>query len=474
MIVFPVALDKDRSEVRAHSIKHSLEHVVMFPGKHRTPVLRHEDQVHAQRGNHCPAAPVVHIVIHRPNMLCSRVHLRYRYRAYPSPGQQQMLARTFGCARVVFNDALRARQDAYAAGQKLGDTDVQRQVVTVAKTTPEREWLAEVASVVLVQACQDARRAYRNWFDSLSGKRQGRRVGRPRFRSRKDNGQSVRLTRNGFGVTAKGVRVAKVGDVRLRWSRPLPSVPSSVSIIREADGRYYASFVVQVQDTPLPVSSNDVGVDLGLTSLAVLSTGEVIANPRHLRNRQRKLAKAQRRLARKQKGANNRRKAARVVAVHHRKVRQARLDAHHKLAARLIRENQAVYVEDLAVSGLARTRLAKSVHDAGWSMFVRLLVEKAGMYGRRVVKVSRWFPSSQLCSACGHSSGAKPLDVRVWTCMVCGTVHDRDVNAARNILVEGRKVAAGQADTVNACGGDVRQGHVPAVACEAGTRLGAA
>src|SRR5665213_982468 len=151
-----------------------------------------------------------------------RVLARYRYRAYPTPGQAAMLARTFGCARVVFNDALRARQDAHTSGEKISDTEVQRRVVTLAKTTPAREWLGEVASVALVQACQDARRAYRNWFDSLSGKRKGRKVGHPRFRSRKDNRQSIRLTRNGFGVTDGGVRVAKIGDVRLEWSRVLP------------------------------------------------------------------------------------------------------------------------------------------------------------------------------------------------------------------------------------------------------------
>jgi len=217
---------------------------------------------------------------------------RYRYRAYPTPDQQNMLARTFGCARVVFNDALRTRDEAYTAGEKISDTEVQRQVITLAKTTPEREWLTEVASVALVQACQDARRAYRNWFDSLSGKRKGRKVGHPRFRSRKDNRQSIRFARNGFGVTAKGVRVAKVGNVRLEWSQDLPSVPSSVTVIREADGRYYASFVVEVQDTPLPVITTDVGVDLGLTSLAVLSTGEVIGNPRYLRRKARALARA--------------------------------------------------------------------------------------------------------------------------------------------------------------------------------------
>jgi putative transposase len=403
-----------------------------------------------------------------------RVLVRYRYRAYPTPGQAVLLARTFGCARVVFNDALRVRQDAYAAGEKISDTQVQRQVVTLAKTTPQRQWLGEVASVALVQACQDARRGYRNWFDSLSGARKGRRVGHPRFRSRKDNRQSIRLTRNGFRITIAGVRVAKVGDVRLVWSRVLPSVPSSVTVIKEADGRYYASFVVEVADTPLPQSASDVGIDLGLTSLAVLSTGEVIENPRYLRRKARALARAQKSLARKTKGSNRRAKAVRRVAVQHRKVRDTRLDAHHKLAHRIVGDNQAIYVEDLAVSGLARTRLAKSVHDAGWSKLVRLLQEKALRCHRTVVKVSRWFPSSQMCSACGVNSGKKPLEVRSWTCTECGITHDRDLNAARNILVEGRKVAAGLAETQNARGGGIRLGLIPAAACETRTHQGAA
>src|ERR1035437_7893863 len=165
-------------------------------------------------------------------------------RAYPTPGQAAMLARTFGWARVVFNDALRTRQDAHTAGEKISDIEVQRRVVTLAKTTAAREWVGEVASVALVQACRDARRAYRNWFDSRSGKRKGRKVGHPRFRSRKDNRASIRLTRNGLRVTPAGVRVAKVGDLRLAWSRALPCVPSSVTVIREGGGRYSASFVV--------------------------------------------------------------------------------------------------------------------------------------------------------------------------------------------------------------------------------------
>ncbi|MDQ2874956.1 MAG: transposase [Actinomycetota bacterium] len=403
--------------------------------------------------------------------------VRYRYRAYPDAAQAQMLARTFGCARVVFNDALRVREEARAAGEKISGSEVQRRAVTLAECAPEREWLGEVASAALVQACQDARRAYRNWFDSLSGKRKGRRVGHPRFRSRKDRRPSVRLTRNGFSQHGDKLYVPKVGDIRVRWSRPLPSVPSSVTVIREADGRYYASFVVQVPVTPLPATSADVGLDLGLSVLAATSDGSLIANPRHLRARARRLARAQRAqraLCRKKKGSASRSKARVRVAVQHRKVRAARADYLHKTALRLIRDNQAVYVEDLAVSGLARTRLAKSVHDAGWATLVRLLEEKAESHGRIVVKVGRWFPSSQVCSACGANDGPKPLHVRTWSCAACGALHDRDVNAARNILTEGRKVAAGLAETQNACEGQVRPGAIPAPARETGTRRSAA
>lgn len=348
---------------------------------------------------------------------------------------------------MVFNDALRARQVAYQAGLKLSDTDVQKLVVTEAKRTPERQWLGEVASVVLVQASQDARRAYRNWFDSMSGKRKGRKVGAPRFRSRKDNRQAIRLTRNGFSIRAnRKLYVAKVGELKVAWSRDLPSEPSSVTIIKDAAGRYFASFVVETSDEPLPESQFEVGIDLGLTSFAVCSDGRVIDSPKFLRRAERKLRKAQQDLSRKQKGSKNRTKARVRVAKAHARVADSRKDWAHKLSTTLIRENQAIYVEDLCVTGLARTRLAKSVHDAGWGMFVRMVEEKAARYGRTVVKVDRFFPSSQLCSVCGAKDGPKPLSVREWTCRGCGAVHDRDLNAAKNILAEGRS------ERLNACG----------------------
>ncbi len=201
------------------------------------------------------------------------------------------LARIFGCARVVYNDSLRLREQSHAAGVKISDSEVQRRVITLAKLTPEREWLAEVPSVALVQACNDARRAYRNWFDSLARRRKGRKVGHPVFR-RKHGKQSVRLTRNGFSLRGPRLYVAKVGQIRLRWSRPLPSAPSSVTVIREPDGRYYASFVVDRPATPLPPCAREVGVDLGLNRLAVTSDGQVIPSPQFLRAKQRHLAKA--------------------------------------------------------------------------------------------------------------------------------------------------------------------------------------
>jgi len=385
------------------------------------------------------------------------VLVRYRYRVYPSPGQRQRLARVFGCARVVYNDCLRLREESHTAGVKISDTDVQRRVITLAKLTPGRQWLAQAPSVALVQACNDARRAYRNYFDSLSGHRKGRRVGHPVFR-RKRGRQSIRLTRNGFCLRGPRLYISKVGEIKVRWSRPLTSPPSSVTVIREPDGRYYASFVVQRHPAPLPASDREVGIDVGLDRLMVTSGGEVIANPRFLQAKQRRLANAQRGVSRKRKGSANRAKARHRVAVLHRKVREARRDHAHKTALRLIRDNQTLYAEDLA----------KSIHDAGWGQLLRLLAEKAEYYGRGFHRVGRFVPTSQTCSECGAIDGPKSLGVRAWSCDACGAVHDRDVNAARNIL------AAGRAESLNACGGNVRPSLAMAVPGEAGTHRGAA
>lgn len=381
------------------------------------------------------------------------MQLRYNFRLYPTAGQRKELAKAFGCARVVFNGGLRARQEAHAAGLPyIKDADLQKQVITAAKRIPERAWLAEVSSVVLVQALADLHAAYRNFFASVTGKRKGPKVAAPRFRSRKDNRHTIRLTRNGFSIRPNGrLYVAKVGEIPVRWSRRLPSDPSSVTIVKDAAGRYFASFVVQTDPSEiLPETTPEIGIDLGLTHFAVLSDGRKVSSPKFLRRAERKLRKAQQALSRKQKGSNNRKKAVAKVARLHARVADTRRDHHHKLSTTLIRENQAVYVEDLTVKGLARTRLAKSVHDAGWAQFISMLEYKAARYGRIFGKVDRWLPSSQTCSACFVIDGPKPLHVREWTCEGCQTTHDRDMNAARIVL------AAGRADRENACGETVR------------------
>ena len=392
------------------------------------------------------------------------MQLRYNYRLYPTPGQRTALAKAFGCARVVFNDALRARQEAFAAGLPyITDAELSARL-TVAKAAPERAWLGEVSSVVLQQALADLNAAFRNFFASAKNKCKGPKVRQPRFRSRKDCRQAIRFTRNArFSVTPGGeLRLPKIGDVRVRWSRALPSEPSSVAVIKDSAGRYFASFVVQSEPDTLPETEPVIGIDLGLTHFAVLSDGRKTASPRFLRRAEKKLKRAQKALSRKKKGSQNRDKARVKVARAHARVADARREFHHQLSTALIRENQAVAVEDLAVTGLARTRMAKSVYDAGWSAFVHMLEYKARLYGREFYRIGRFEPTSRMCSACGVKDGPKPLHIRTWRCQGCGAWLDRDINAAVNVAR-----AAGLA--VTACGAQVRPGAVPAQRSEAGT-----
>nr|BFE68798.1 hypothetical protein GCM10020092_020990 [Actinoplanes digitatis] len=247
------------------------------------------------------------------------------------------------------------------------------------------------------------------------------------------------------------------------WSRPLPSDPSSITVVKDAAGRYFASFVVTTaEDRRLPPVGSQVGIDLGLTHFAVLSDGTKVAAPKFLRRAARKLKRLQQALSRKQRGSNNRKKAVVKVARAHARVADSRRDWQHKLSTRIIRENQAVYVEDLCVAGLGRTRLAKSVHDAGWADFIGMLEYKAARYGRTFGRLDRFFPSTRMCSQCGRINEKMAIKVRSWDCP-CGASHDRDVNAALNVL------AAGQADNSNGCGAQVRPGPVPARRGEAVT-----
>jgi putative transposase len=397
------------------------------------------------------------------------MQLRYSFRLYPDSGQRTALAKAFGCARVVFNDAVRTREDARKAGEAFPTAgELSKKLITEAKQTAGRSWLGEVSAVVLQQSLRDVEAAYRNFFASLKGERRGPKAGAPRFKSRKDNRQSIRFTANArWSITASGrLNLPKIGEVRVKWSRILPTRPTSVTVIKDAAGRYFASFVIDTgphaDAARMPDTDQIIGIDLGLTHFAVLSDGTKIDSPRFLRRAEKKLKRAQRELSRKQKGSRNREKARLKVARAHAHVADARREFHHQLSTRLIRDNQAIGVEDLAVKGLARTRLAKSVHDAGWAQFVHMLEYKAVRYGRPLVKIGRFTPTSQLCSECGVKDGPKPLHIRTWTCAACGAVHDRDHNAAKNV-----KTAAGLA--VTACGAQVRPGLLLAQRKETGS-----
>jgi len=384
--------------------------------------------------------------------------LRYQFRLYPSAPQRTMLAKAFGCARVVFNDALRARQDAYRQGAgRPSAAELSKRFVTDAKKTEERRWLDDASAVVLQQSLRDLEAAYSNFSASKNGTRKGPRTGPPKFK-KKTSRQSVRFTTNArFSITENGaLRLPKIGDVKVRWSRELPSAPSSVTVIKDASGRYFASFVVEAESKPLPeldLDDTETGIDLGLSTYAVLR-GRKIASPKFFRRQEKKLKRAQRKLSRARKGSSNRRKAKLAVSKIHARIADKRRDFIERETTRITRESQAVYLEDLNVKGMGskKGKWAKSVHDQSLGMFTRTLEAKCHRYGRVFAKVDRFFPSTQLCSApgCGSIEGPRGLEglrIRKWTCS-CGAVHDRDENAELNIRREGRRIVAkGRPDT---------------------------
>ncbi|MEV7522209.1 RNA-guided endonuclease TnpB family protein [Streptomyces sp. NPDC091371] len=375
------------------------------------------------------------------------MQLRYTYRIYPTAGQRIALAQTFGCVRAVWNDCLRARKDAHEQGLPFPKSgDLSKLMITQARQTEARAWLSNAPVGVLQQSLRDLDAAYRNFFDSLSGKRKGAKLGEPQFKSRRDNRQTARYTKSDrWKIVDTGrLRLPKVGEITVKWSRALPSAPTTVTIVKDPSGRYFASFIVETDPAAetMPPTAGDQGIDLGLTHFAIMADGSRVKNPRFLRRAEKKLKREQRRLSRKAKGSTNQDKQRIIVARAHAAVADARKDFHHQLSTRLIRENQTVTVETLSVKALARTRQAKSVHDAGWSAFVNMLEYKAARYGRTLTKVDRTFPSSQLCSACGHRDGPKTLNIRAWTCSECGTWHDRDHNSAKNVKHEGSRIRA--------------------------------
>lgn len=382
------------------------------------------------------------------NNLCGvpskNVKRAYKYRFYPTGQQREELLRTFGCVRLVYNKALEVCTETWRCDQRSMNFAQTSALLTTWKKDEELRFLNEVSAVALQQSIRHLHVAFTNFFSKSARY--------PRFKSRRRSRASAKYTKAGFRWRDGQLTLAKMDQpLEIRWSRPLPEgvEPRTVTVSRDQAGRWFISLVVETSTVHLPESCVAVGVDVGLSSLVTMSTGEKVVNPRHEPRLRAQLVKAQRRLARKVKGSANRDRARCKVARIHARIVDRRRDFLHKLTTRLVRENQTIVIEDLNVSGLLRNRkLARAISDASWSDFRSFLEYKALWYGRSVIVVDRWLPSSKTCSACGLKAESMPLSVREWRCLGCGAAHDRDVNAANNILTAGLAVTA--------CGGDVR------------------
>ncbi len=367
----------------------------------------------------------------------------FKYRCYPTPAQAAELERTFGCVRKVYNLALEARTAAWQHGRRVNYVETSA-LLTEWKRDVELTFLNEVSSVPLQQSLRHLQTAFVNFW--------GKRARYPKFKSKKKSHASAEYTKSGFRWRDSQLSLAKMAEpLHIVWSRPLPenTAPSTVTVSKDAAGRWFVSLLCDDSSVgPLPKRDTAIGIDAGLTHLLTLSTGEKITNPRYERADRPRLARAQRALSRKRNGSANRAKARVKVARVQARIADRRRDHLHQVTTRLVRENQTLVIEDLTVRNmLGNHSLARAIADASWSEFRAMLEYKAIWYGREVITVDRWFPSSKLCSDCGALRDRMPLNVRQWTC-ACGTTHDRDVNAAKNIL------AAGLA--VSVCGDGVR------------------
>ncbi|WP_314254025.1 RNA-guided endonuclease InsQ/TnpB family protein [Streptomyces kutzneri] len=372
----------------------------------------------------------------------SAVKRAFKFRFYPDDAQAAELSRTFGCVRKVYNLALSARAEAWTRRERVNYAQTSA-MLTAWKRTGELAYLAEVSCVPLQQALRHLQSAFAAFWEKPRY---------PRFKSKRKSRASAEYTRSAFRFRNGDLTLAKMVDpLPVVWSRPLPdgAEPTTVTVSRDSAGRWFVSLLFEDTPVPLPRNTRAVGMDAGLTALVTLSTGEKITNPKHERKDRERLARAQRALSRKEKGGKDRAKARTRVARIHARIADRRRDHLHKLSTRLVRENQTLVIEDPAVRNmLGNRKLARAVSDAAWRELRNMLEYKAAWYGRDLITLDRWFPSSKLCSACGAIAGKMPLHVRHWTCTDCGTTHDRDGNAAINLL------AAGLA--VSACGAGVR------------------
>jgi putative transposase len=368
----------------------------------------------------------------------------YKYRFYPTPSQENILRQTLGCVRLVYNKALATRTEAWYERQEKIDYGQTSAMLTAWKKQQDLEFLNEVSCVPLQQTLRHLQKAFANFW--------GKTAKYPRFKKKRSGG-SAEFTRSAFRWKDGQIWLAKCDEpLPIRWSRMLPSgsEPSTITVRLDARGRWYVSLLVDDKTIAVcPSVNKSVGIDAGITSLITTSDGDKVANPKHFNRLYKKLRAAQKTLSRRQFGSNNRAKARHQVARVQASIAEARKDFLHKLTTRLVRENQTIAVEDLAVRNMVKNRsLARSISDAGWGELIRQLEYKCQWYGRKLVKIERFFPSSKRCGHCGHVIDKLPLKIREWICPECGTIHDRDINAARNILAAGHAVAA--------CGSSVR------------------